>query len=263
MSLVGKVFEPLAKGAESPDSHVGQRLRELRQLAGLNQSELAQRLGIGQAALSRLERRSDILVSTLRDYLAALGATLRVGAHFEDAAAIVTSLREADFRYEHVEENQLLLPIIGDDLFPLHRDVVFSIKPEYCEKILRGEKTVELRRRFPMSVPAGSTALIYATSPARALLGFAEIGHVYRHSPAGIWTSFADQACIARQDFDNYFEGADCGFAIELKRARRLRRPLGLGELRDRFSFEPPQSFLYTSPKMRHALRHECTEISD
>lgn len=261
MKLAGKVFEPLSNGSADPETHIGQRLKEIRKLAGLNQAQLAQRLNIGQAALSRMENRSDILVSSLRDYLAALGAILRVDAHFEDAATIVTSLRESDFRFEQFDENQLLLPIVGEDLFPLHRDVVFSIKPDYCNKIVKGQKTIELRRRFPMSVPAGTTALIYATSPTRALLGIAEIGRVYRRAPPEIWESFSGRACIARKDFDNYFDGVDCGYAIELKHARRLRRPLGLGELRDRFSFEPPQSFLYATPQMREALQYECAEI--
>lgn len=261
MKVAGKVFEPLPKGSSDMDAHIGQRLKDIRTLAGLNQAQLAERLCIGQGALSRLENRRDILVSTLRDYLAALGATLRVDAQFEDAAAVVSSLREADFRFEVVDENQLVLPIIGDDLFPPQRDVVFSIKPDYCDKIVEGHKTVELRRRFPTSVPAGTTALIYATSPTRALLAIAEIGRVHRRSPQDIWSGFADRACIARKDFDRYFEGAECGYAIELKHARRLRRPLGLSELRDRFSFEPPQSFLYASPQMRKALQNECSEI--
>ena len=67
---------------------IGQRLRELRTLAGLTQIELAARLGIGQAVLSRLEKRSDLQVSTLRDYVEALGATLRIDAAFDSATTL-------------------------------------------------------------------------------------------------------------------------------------------------------------------------------
>jgi predicted transcriptional regulator len=112
-----------------------------------------------------------------------------------------------------------------------------------------------------MSVPAGTPALIYATSPRRALLGIAEIGRVHRRRPQEIWRNFADRTCVARREFDSYFKGVDCGYAIELKHARRLRRPLGLSELRHRFSFEPPQSFLYATPQIREALQYECSEI--
>jgi predicted transcriptional regulator len=260
MKVVGRVFEPLPAGSDT-SAHIGKRLKEIRKLAGINETELAERLGIGQGALSRLENRRDILVSTLRDYLAVLGARLRVSAHFEDAGVAITSLRETDISFEYVNESQLVLPIIEDDTYPAHRDVVFSIKPDYCDKIVEGHKTIELRRRFPSSVPEGTTALIYATSPTRALLGVAKIGRVHRRPPQEIWDTFSGLVCITRHDFDCYFDGVDSGYAIELKHARRLRRPLMLSELRDRFSFEPPQSYLYASPKMREALRNECAEI--
>ena len=261
MKVAGKVFEPLPDGADTADGHIGRRLRDIRKLAGLTQAQVAERLNIGQSAVTGMERRKDMHVSTLREYLAAMGATLRMQACFNNAAPMINNLREADFRFEQVDEDQLLLPIIDEDWVPPHRDVVFSIKPEYSSKILNGEKTIELRRRFPMSVPAGTTALIYETSPTRALSGIAEIGKVHRRSPQEIWNSFSDRACIARKDFDAYFDGSDCAFAIELRRGRRLPRPLELRELRDRFSFEPPQSFLYATPKMREALLHERAQI--
>ncbi len=261
MKVVGKVFEAKPSHVEMDDAHIGQCLREIRKLAGLTQEQLAERLNIGQAALSRVENRRDILVSTLRDYLGALGATLRIDARFHDASALVANVHEADFRFHPVDENQLILPIIGEDRLPERRDVVFSIKPDYCDKIVSGAKNVELRRRFPLSVPEGTTALIYATSPIRALLGIAEIGQVHRCAPEEIWKTFAERACIARKDFDSYFYGVEHGYAIELKRARRLRRALELSELRDRFNFEPPQSFLYATPQMREALNYECSEV--
>ncbi|WP_127088542.1 helix-turn-helix domain-containing protein [Aquabacter cavernae] len=261
MKLEGKVFEARLDAPSRSDEHIGARLREIRKLAGITQADLAARLNIGQAALSRVEGRKDILVSTLRDYLAALGATLRIDAQFSDAAALVTSMREATFQFDAVDENQLLLPIIGEATYPSRRDVVFSIKPEYCDAIIEGRKTIELRRRFPSTAPVGATAFIYATSPTRALLGLAEIGEVHCRAPRDIWDSFSDRACIAREDFDRYFDGVDSGVAIELKHARRLRRPLDLSELRERFSFEPPQSYLYATPKMREALHYECSEI--
>ena len=261
MMVVGKMFEPLQDGTDTTNGHIGKRLREIRKLAGFTQAEVAERLNIGQSAVTGMERRKDMHVSTLRDYLATMGAALRIQACFDDAAQMINSLREAEFRFEQVDENQLLLPIVGDDRIPPLRDIVFSIKPEYSRKIMTGKKTIELRRRFPMSVPTGTTALIYETSPTRALSGIAEIGKVHIRSPQEIWKSFKDQACIARKDFDAYFDGADRAFAIEFRYGRRLPRPLELSELRDRFSFEPPQSFLYATPKMREALLHERAKI--
>ncbi|ABS65825.1 helix-turn-helix domain protein [Xanthobacter versatilis] len=263
MKVVGKVFEPLTGGPDATDGHIGHRLREIRKLAGLTQAQVAERLQIVQSAVTRLESRKDIHVSTLRDYLGAMGATLRIHAQFDCAATMINSLREAGYLFDNIDEKQLLLPIIGDNLLPPHPDVVFSVKPEYSRKIASGEKTVELRRRFPMSVPAGTTALIYETSPTRALSGIAEIGEVHQRTPLEIWKAFGDRACITRKHFDAYFGGVDRAFAIELRRGRPLPRPLGLSELRDRFSFEPPQSFLYATPKMQEALLYERAQTPD
>ncbi len=59
-------------------------LVELRGSLELTQEELAARLSISQSNVSRLERRRDMLVSTLRDVIAALGGELRLWAVFPD-----------------------------------------------------------------------------------------------------------------------------------------------------------------------------------
>lgn len=55
-------------------------LRTLREAAGLTQEELAQRVAVTQSQLSKLERREDFRLSTLRRYVAALGGQLEIVA---------------------------------------------------------------------------------------------------------------------------------------------------------------------------------------
>ena len=55
-------------------------LRELRALAGLTQEQAAEAINIGQSQLSKIERGSDHLLSTLRRYVEALGGKLEVVA---------------------------------------------------------------------------------------------------------------------------------------------------------------------------------------
>ncbi|NJL28944.1 MAG: helix-turn-helix transcriptional regulator [Thermoanaerobaculia bacterium] len=55
-------------------------LRALREAAGLTQDELAARVEITQSQLSKLERREDHRVSTLRRYVEALGGHLEIVA---------------------------------------------------------------------------------------------------------------------------------------------------------------------------------------
>ncbi len=178
-------------------------------------------------------------------------------------SARVWHLEEASFSYEYNDENQLVLPIIADDQLPLERDIVFSVKPEHSKKIEKGLKTVEIRRRFPANVPPGTVALIYTTAPVRALTGIAEIAKVLKNSTPHIWEEFAPEICVSKEDFNSYFAGTETGFVIKLRHARPLRRPLYLDELRQRFNFEPPQSFLYAPLRMRESLNYECSEVPD
>ena len=59
-------------------------LQELRQARALSQVDLAERLNVKQAAVSKLERRDDMYVSTLREYIRALGGDLEIIARFPD-----------------------------------------------------------------------------------------------------------------------------------------------------------------------------------
>ncbi len=53
-------------------------LAGLRRAAGLTQMELAANLGVGQAHVSKLERQSDMLLTTLASYLSGLGARTEI-----------------------------------------------------------------------------------------------------------------------------------------------------------------------------------------
>lgn len=63
-------------------------LRELRHARTLTQQRLAKRLGIKQDGVSRIEQRSDLLLSTLREYVAAMGGKLELVARFPDRAPV-------------------------------------------------------------------------------------------------------------------------------------------------------------------------------
>lgn len=60
------------------------QLYELRHAEAVSQAELAGRLEVTQGAISKLEHADDVRVSTLRQYLEALGARLELVAVFED-----------------------------------------------------------------------------------------------------------------------------------------------------------------------------------
>ena len=64
-------------------------LQELRQAHKLTQKRMAEVLGIGQDSVSRLEQRSDLLISTLRNYVEAMGGTLSLVAEFPDKEPVI------------------------------------------------------------------------------------------------------------------------------------------------------------------------------
>jgi predicted transcriptional regulator len=62
----------------------------------------------------------------------------------------------------------------------LQRDILVSIRPVFATKILEGQKSVELRRRFPIQAGAGCRLLIYSSRPVSAVVGFARIKTVLK-----------------------------------------------------------------------------------
>lgn len=64
-------------------------LQELRQAHKLTQKRMAAVLGVGQDSVSRLEQRSDLLISTLRGYVEAMGGRLSLVAEFPDQPPVV------------------------------------------------------------------------------------------------------------------------------------------------------------------------------
>jgi len=74
------------EAAREMDRVYAMNLAMIRKAAQMTQAEVAKKLGVGQAAVSRLESREDMLLSTLYDYLTATGAGAGAGA----ASIVVT-----------------------------------------------------------------------------------------------------------------------------------------------------------------------------
>jgi transcriptional regulator with XRE-family HTH domain len=66
-------------------------LRDLRKAHELTQTRMAEALHISQDGVSRIETRSDFLLSTLRSYVEAMGGKLRLIAEFPDRRPVTIS----------------------------------------------------------------------------------------------------------------------------------------------------------------------------
>jgi len=260
--LNGKIVKAIRVKDSDLGRVVGKSLKALRELSGLTQSDLAKRLEVGQAAVSKIEHRGDVQISSLKKYVEALGATLRIDAAFDPESSSAVRFQGV-FDFSLNDDDQLVFPIFGDEIFRPKRDVVLSVRPLYSDRIFEGNKTVELRRRFPVAAPRGTIAYIYSTSPVRAMVGSTEIKNVMKMPVPEIWKKFGKMAQITKVDFDDYFAGIKEGFALKISNPRPFFRPVKLMELRKRFGFEPPQSFLYATTLLRTALQDEYSNVSD
>ena len=71
-------------------------LNELRQARGLSQKMLAEVLHIQQPAIAKLEKRTDMYLSTLRSHIEAMGGQLEVVARFPDGAVMISNFSELE-----------------------------------------------------------------------------------------------------------------------------------------------------------------------
>jgi predicted transcriptional regulator len=150
------------------------------------------------------------------------------------------------------------------DVVPdFRRDVLVSIRPIHVSKILKGQKTVELRRRFPEVGEKGVTAFIYSSSPVRAVVGFARIEYVLKLPVSRIWKEHSDAACISRHEFDAYFSGLAAGFAIIFADVRSLKQQLKAADLLEKFGIVPPQSYRYLTAECASLLIDERFQAAD
>lgn len=96
-SAVGRIEELLETGTRTrpPEEAVLRKLRESRRLS---QKELATKLHVTQAAVSKMERRSDMYLSTLRNAVSAMGGELEVRARFPEGTYEIVQFRELQGR---------------------------------------------------------------------------------------------------------------------------------------------------------------------
>ena len=63
-------------------------LQQLRKALDLTQEQIGQQMGKKQVSIAQIEKRSDVLLSTLRDYIEALGGELDLIVRFKDRAPV-------------------------------------------------------------------------------------------------------------------------------------------------------------------------------
>ena len=72
------------------------RLAELRAARQLTQETIGQLLDVGQPSVAKLEKRTDMYVSTLRSYITATGGELEIIAHYPDGDVRIQNFADLD-----------------------------------------------------------------------------------------------------------------------------------------------------------------------
>ncbi|KZX16177.1 50S ribosomal protein L22/unknown domain fusion protein [Methanobrevibacter cuticularis] len=119
-------------------------------------------------------------------------------------------------------------------------NVLISIKPKYVEKIISKEKTYEFRRNiFKKEV---EKIVIYSTSPEKKIIGCFKSNKIIKDCPKNLWNNFSEEAGINEEDFFDYFENKEEGFALKIDELEIFGNPIETDKLED---FSAPQSFKY------------------
>ncbi|WP_141604480.1 ASCH domain-containing protein [Terrilactibacillus laevilacticus] len=122
--------------------------------------------------------------------------------------------------------------------------VLLSIKPEFVEGIISGEKKYEYRKSIFKRNDV-SSVVVYATKPYGKVVGEFEIENILIDDPGNIWNQTKEFSGITKSFFNSYFEGRKKGVAIQIRDFRKYENPLDLFEF-DKDLKVPPQSFCYT-----------------
>ena len=138
------------------------------------------------------------------------------------------------------------------------RTLMLSVKPEYAEKLLRGDKTVELRRVLPQRIERGDIVLLYATAPKAVFVGYCRVADILHDSPTALWPRVEGSAGVTRAEYFGYFRTATRAIGIVVESPVEFSGGISLDESRKYLpGFMPPRSFRYLSgldQRLRDAL---------
>ena len=82
--------------AKAQDLLAEMPLNELRQARGLSQKVLAEVLHVQQPSIAKMERRTDMYISTLRSHIEAMGGQLEVIARFPDGSVKISNFSDLE-----------------------------------------------------------------------------------------------------------------------------------------------------------------------
>jgi predicted transcriptional regulator len=128
------------------------------------------------------------------------------------------------------------------------RYLFISVNPEFANKIVTKEKTIELRKIKP-HVGIGDYIIIYSSSPVKAVIGFGIIKQIIEKSPQQMWKMYSKSLGIDKVRFDDYYQNKTKAIGIEIEAIKQVTS-ISLKSLRTIDpDFHPPQVYRYVTNK--------------
>jgi len=131
--------------------------------------------------------------------------------------------------------------------------ILLPVKPPYADRLMRGTKRVEFRRRAFGRTPGW--VVVYSSAPVQRVVGFFSVKAIEEDAPEALWQHHGSAGCITRQAFAEYFRGCERGVAIHVDRVTRLNVPLTLADIGEQP--RPPQSYKYLDGSAVALLRQQ------
>jgi predicted transcriptional regulator len=117
---------------------------------------------------------------------------------------------------------------------------LLSIRPQFADAILRGEKRYEFRR--VIFARAVNVVVVYVTVPVKRVVAEFDVLRIVCERVSPLWRLTKSHAGINKRYFHEYFQGREYGYAIEVGQIRVYDTPVCPME---KFGLRPPQSFAY------------------
>ena len=102
-------------------------------------------------------------------------------------------------------------------------NLIISIKPQFVEKILSGEKKYEFRRRI--YTKKVDKIYIYQTAPDSKIVAYFKPGKIIKDTPENLWKNFKDVSGTTEEHLMDYLHDKDEAYAIEITDLKIFENP--------------------------------------
>lgn len=127
------------------------------------------------------------------------------------------------------------------------RTILMSIKPNYAERIYKGIKKFEYRKReirttMPLRI------VLYESWPICGVTGEIKVDKVIRGTPEEIWNKTNEWGGISKESFNRYYKNASISMAYQIKSFRKYKRTKAFSDYKTEKGEnvkKPPLGYIY------------------